>query len=73
LRRKDLERVLALAQRFDPKVFYSVDDLQAAAAGVAPARRLPRGLVPALLRQSQTIKGASSSWRSDRVNGPPTK
>jgi uncharacterized protein YebE (UPF0316 family) len=50
LRRKDLERVLALARRFDPKVFYSVDDLQSAAAGVAPPRRLPYGLVPALLR-----------------------
>jgi uncharacterized protein YebE (UPF0316 family) len=53
LRRKDLERVLSLARRFDPKVFYSVDELQTAAAGVAPARRLPRGLVPALLRRAR--------------------
>jgi uncharacterized protein YebE (UPF0316 family) len=53
LRRKDLERVLALARRFDPKVFYSVDDLHAAAEGVAPARRLPQGLVPVLLRRAR--------------------
>jgi uncharacterized protein YebE (UPF0316 family) len=61
LRRKDLERVLALARRFDPKVFYSVDELQAAAAGVAPARRLPRGLVPALLRRGQPAYAAGGA------------
>jgi uncharacterized protein YebE (UPF0316 family) len=46
LRRKALQRVLALAKRFDPKVFYSVDDLQSAAEGVTPSRGLPRGLMP---------------------------
>lgn len=40
--RRDLGRVVALAKEFDPKVFYSVDELKEAAEGVAP-RRL-RGL-----------------------------
>jgi uncharacterized protein YebE (UPF0316 family) len=50
VRRKDLGLVLALARGFDPRVFYSVDDLHSAAEGVGPARRLARGLAPGLLR-----------------------
>jgi uncharacterized protein YebE (UPF0316 family) len=46
VRRRDLGRVVALAKDFDPKVFYSVDDLKEAAQGVAP-RRL-HGLFPGL-------------------------
>lgn len=44
--RRDLGRVVALAKEFDPKVFYSVDELKEAAEGVAP-RRL-RGLFAGL-------------------------
>jgi uncharacterized protein YebE (UPF0316 family) len=52
IRRKELDRVLGLVKRFDPKVFYSVDDLQSAASGVAPmSRRLAHGLVPTLARR----------------------
>jgi uncharacterized protein YebE (UPF0316 family) len=47
IKRKELERVLGIARRFDPRVFYSVDDLQAAAAGVGPLVR-SSGLVPGL-------------------------
>jgi uncharacterized protein YebE (UPF0316 family) len=51
IRRKDLDRVLALVRRFEPNVFYAVDDLHAAARGVAPASgRGRRGLGPAWLR-----------------------
>ena len=51
IKRKELERVLTIARRFDPNVFYSVDDLHSAAAGVAPlSRRRPWGLVPSLFR-----------------------
>lgn len=51
IRRKELGNVIALAKRFDPRVFYSVDDLHSAAEGVAgPARRRARGLFPGLLR-----------------------
>jgi uncharacterized protein YebE (UPF0316 family) len=52
IRRKQTERVLALVRRFDPRVFYSVDDIQTAAAGVLPApRRALPGLVPGWLRR----------------------
>jgi uncharacterized protein YebE (UPF0316 family) len=47
IKRKDWERVRSLIRAFDPKVFYSVDDLQSAAEGVFPAaRRRARSLLP---------------------------
>jgi uncharacterized protein YebE (UPF0316 family) len=49
IKRKDLERVLTIARRSHPNVFYSVDDLHSAAAGVAPlTRRRWIGLIPTL-------------------------
>jgi uncharacterized protein YebE (UPF0316 family) len=50
IKRKELGRVLRIAHRFDPQVFYSVDDLHSAAAGVAPLRRRPLGIVPGLFK-----------------------
>ena len=50
VRRKELGRVVGLVKRFDPGVFYSVDDLHAAAAGVSPAKR---GLFPRLFRPNR--------------------
>jgi uncharacterized protein YebE (UPF0316 family) len=47
IRRRDLGRVVALAKGFDPKVFYSVDELKEAAEGVVPQRGL-HGLFPGL-------------------------
>src|SRR5262249_34463841 len=51
LPRKRLPEVQAALEAFDPQVFYSVDALQAAAAGVAPGprRRALAGLVPGLV------------------------
>jgi hypothetical protein len=49
IRRRDLGRVVELAKGFDPKVFYSVDELKEAAEGVAPRRGL-HGLFPGLAR-----------------------
>jgi uncharacterized protein YebE (UPF0316 family) len=51
--RRMLERVTAILKAFDPGVFYCVDALQAAQAGVAPPPRrlgalLPQALCPAL-------------------------
>jgi uncharacterized protein YebE (UPF0316 family) len=47
IKRKDWERVRLIIATFDPKVFYSVDDLQSAAEGVFPAaRRGARALLP---------------------------
>jgi uncharacterized protein YebE (UPF0316 family) len=37
--RRELARVIGILERFDPGVFYSVDTLQSAASGVAPAPR----------------------------------
>jgi uncharacterized protein YebE (UPF0316 family) len=52
IKRKELPHVLAIARRFDPRMFYSVDDLHSAAAGVAPLsrRRAWGGLVPNLFK-----------------------
>jgi uncharacterized protein YebE (UPF0316 family) len=51
IKRKELERVLQIARRFHPNVFYSVDELHTAAAGVAPlSRRRWNGLVPSLFK-----------------------
>jgi uncharacterized protein YebE (UPF0316 family) len=56
VKRKDLERVLKIARRFHPNVFYSVDDLHSAAAGVAPLpRRRWGGLVPSLSKLQRVL------------------
>jgi uncharacterized protein YebE (UPF0316 family) len=44
--RRDLERVREIIRDFDPRAFYSVEDLQAAAAGIVPLQR-PRALLRA--------------------------
>jgi uncharacterized protein YebE (UPF0316 family) len=41
VKRKELGRVVALVKRFDPGIFYSVDDLHSAGAGVFPPKRGP--------------------------------
>lgn len=51
VKRKQLDRVLRIAHHYHPQVFYSVDDLHSAAAGVAPLpRRRWGGLVPSFSR-----------------------
>jgi len=56
IKRKELERVLTIARRFHPNMFYSVDDLHSAAAGVAPlARRRWGGLVPSLSKLQRAM------------------
>src|SRR5581483_10953285 len=47
IKRRELENVTALITAFDPKAFYAVNELQAAAAGIFPAPRgRARGLLP---------------------------
>ena len=41
VKRRQLKDVVAIIKRFDPRTFYSVDDLQAAAAGVFPEAKAP--------------------------------
>lgn len=51
VKRRDLEQVLGLVKDFDAHAFYSVNDLQTATAGIAPAaRKRGRGLVPLPVR-----------------------
>jgi uncharacterized protein YebE (UPF0316 family) len=54
--RKQLEGVLGLARQFDPKIFYSVDELQVAAEGVTPVNHRLRGLVPGWPLRSPTMR-----------------
>jgi uncharacterized protein YebE (UPF0316 family) len=49
IRRKQLGRVVALVKRFDPNVFYSVDDLNTAAASPAGRGRVA-GLIPSVFK-----------------------
>jgi uncharacterized protein YebE (UPF0316 family) len=48
--RKELARVVGILKTCDENVFYSVDDLQAAAAGVFPESRRRPLILPSLLR-----------------------
>jgi uncharacterized protein YebE (UPF0316 family) len=56
VKRKELERVLSIARRFHPNVFYSVDDLHSAADAVAPlGRRRGSGLMPSLTKLQRAL------------------
>lgn len=56
VKRKELDRVLRMARYYHPNVFYSVDDLHSAAAGVAPlTRRRWEGLTAGLSRLHRAI------------------
>lgn len=59
--RRELNQVIRMLKRFDPAVFYSVDSLQTAAAGVTPSprRRLP--LVPSVVLPAQPIARTSEA------------
>jgi uncharacterized protein YebE (UPF0316 family) len=48
IRRREMGRVRAIIEAFDPRAFYSVDQLQSTAQGVAPPR-LRRRFVPLAL------------------------
>jgi uncharacterized protein YebE (UPF0316 family) len=63
--RRELRRVLAILEEFDPEVFYSVDALQSAAAGVVPVpRRRLGGLVPLAFEPAmQLVEKLSAALR----------
>jgi uncharacterized protein YebE (UPF0316 family) len=56
IKRKELARVAAIIKAFDPRAFYSVDEVQSAEAGVFPTSRgkVPRAL-PGLPRILHTV------------------
>jgi uncharacterized protein YebE (UPF0316 family) len=67
--RKELAAVVAIIKDFDPRCFYSVDDLQSAEAGVFPAERGGlRGVVPGPLRRlTARLPQAAARRRVERA------
>lgn len=56
IKRKELERVVSLARSYHPNLFYSVEDLHSAVAGVAPLpRRRWRGLAPSVFKIHRVV------------------
>jgi uncharacterized protein YebE (UPF0316 family) len=55
IKRKELANVVALIKRFDPRAFYSVNDLQSASEGIFPAPKTRNGsVVPVSVRLSRS-------------------
>jgi uncharacterized protein YebE (UPF0316 family) len=54
IKRRELGPVVTLIKRFDPRAFYSVNDLQEASSGISPSRQRPRGIIPLPLRLSRS-------------------
>ena len=52
VRRQQLDRVVSIIKRCDPKAFYSVGDLRSAADGVLPSRRRLPSILPSLFSKS---------------------
>jgi uncharacterized protein YebE (UPF0316 family) len=46
VKRKEVERVVSLIKQFDPKIFYSIDEVQTVNEGVFPLPRQRPGVVP---------------------------
>jgi uncharacterized protein YebE (UPF0316 family) len=67
--RRDLGTVTALIRAADPKLFYSVDEIQTASEGVFPSvRGRPRLLAAA----RRTSAGTGASWRPGGTSAPGT-
>jgi uncharacterized protein YebE (UPF0316 family) len=65
--RKELPKVVAILKTCDEHVFYSVDDLQSASAGVFPeGRERARTLLPGLLRWPWPTRLRSFSYAPPR-------
>ena len=57
IKRKDIPVVVGLIKQFNPKAFYSIDDLQSAAEGIFPAGRstLVRSIIPTTFRKLHRV------------------
>jgi uncharacterized protein YebE (UPF0316 family) len=53
--RKQLDPVLSIIRGFDPAAFYSVDEIQEAAAGIFPERKRFRTGIPSVLHPSRRV------------------
>lgn len=50
IRRRERANVTGIIEGFDARAFYSIDEIQTAAAGIFPARRRLKSALPSLLR-----------------------
>jgi uncharacterized protein YebE (UPF0316 family) len=67
IKRKELDNVIAIVKQFDPRAFYSINDLQSAAEGIFPdTRKSTLGIVPGL--QRLLISARVSSARAASMN-----
>jgi uncharacterized protein YebE (UPF0316 family) len=60
VKRKEIDRVTSLIKQFDPKVFYSIGEVQSVSEGIFPLPRARPGLVPnpfKILRADQESLG----------------
>jgi uncharacterized protein YebE (UPF0316 family) len=78
--RKDLANVLAIIRAFDPRAFYSVDEIQSAGSGIFPAGKgrlrgiLPTPLQPFCLARGElrpAVNGGSRRCATSPVNRAP--
>ena len=70
IKRKELANVVALIVAFDPSVFYSVDELQKAAAGIFPAgKQRAWSLVRSLRALQATVLAGVSNLAETRDEG----
>lgn len=65
--RRELNNVLSIIQRHDPKAFYSVGDLRSAAEGVVPSRRRFPNIFPSFFQRL-----GSERMIFQRISGSPT-
>lgn len=63
VRRKQLPQVIALIQHFDPRAFFSVDDVQSASQGVFPQAKTVSLFLPRVLTGSPRTGTLASSAR----------
>ncbi|MGE3807575.1 MAG: DUF2179 domain-containing protein, partial [Gemmataceae bacterium] len=57
IKRKDIDSVIALVKQFNPKAFYSIDDLQSATEGIFPAAQstAARSIIPTTLQKIMRV------------------
>jgi len=61
VQRKEVPRVVAIVERFDPRAFYSVEDVQMAAPGVFPLGAKRTRQAAAIARRTLHVSGSRSA------------
>ena len=74
IKRKELESVVAIIKEFDPKAFYSVNELQSAEQGVSPSQqKSPWGALSGLLRTPGIIPSSQRIMETVLTSARPSK